>query len=335
MEKSRNFFRLDLMHKSAVGTRQPSSSRSSSDGGGYRGYFGMGMEDLDNKDGTRDLAMEEGNCGISDEIIEAEGTNNGGGDQKEGFDCGLEGVPGYHLNTLSRKAYIDFFGDNSWPDEDDHGSIVGFRKTLIEYQQALLQLSDKLLIALAVSLSLRINKNIPMNYFIDRSRNPMCTLRLLHYPPVTPNTHSRASHGCGAHTDYGLFTILQQDEIGGLQIRNRSNCWIDARPIPGSFVINVGDMLSWWTEGMYASTVHRVISPAWRDDSLTSSDDKDRDDGYEYGAPHRYSIPFFFNPDHDAVVKPIRYVGAADEDDCGKTAIEILKERYAGTFKSN
>ena len=214
---------MDLIHKLAVGTRQPSSSRSSSDGGGYRGYFGMGMEDLDNKDGTRDLAMEEGNCGISDEIIEAEGSNNGGGDQKEGFDCGLEGVPGYHLNTLSRNAYIDFFGDNSWPDEDDHESIVGFRKTLIEYQQALLQLSDKLLIALAVSLSLRINKNIPMNYFIERSRNPMCTLRLLHYPPVTPNTHSRASHGCGAHTDYGLFTILQQDEIGGLQIRNRSN----------------------------------------------------------------------------------------------------------------
>ena len=48
---------------------------SSSDGGGYRGYFGMGMEDLDNKDGTRDLAMEEGNCGSSDKIIEAEGTN--------------------------------------------------------------------------------------------------------------------------------------------------------------------------------------------------------------------------------------------------------------------
>lgn len=94
-------------------------------------------------------------------------------------------------------------------------------------------------------------------------------------------------------------------------------------------MINVGDMLSLWTEGEYASTVHRVISP------VITSDEKDENDGHEYEAPQRYSIPFFFNPNHDAVVKPIRNVGTVNKEDvCGKTSIEILKQRYAGTFKS-
>lgn len=310
MDSSKHFFDLKLKDKLAIGNKDGSS--------GYRGYFGIGMEDLKNKDGTRDLVAEEG------------GDNTGKGDQKEGFDCGLENVSGYHENELSRKAYIDFFGANSWPDECKHASVAGFRKTMVEYQQALLGLSDKLMIALAVSLSSG-GASVPMDYFIAQSRNPMCTLRLLHYPPMpkSNNVHQRCSelinspNGCGAHTDYGLFTILQQDEIGGLQIRNKSMQWIDARPVPGSFVINVGDMLSWWTEGEFASTVHRVISPALRNGNEDDNESK-----------HRYSIPFFFNPDHDAVVKPIQYIGSESGQSCqGKNAIEILKERYAGTFK--
>ena len=308
MEISRQFFSLPLKDKLIVGNREGSS--------GYRGYFGIGMEDLENKDGTRDLNKEEGD------------TKQVKGDQKEGFDCGLE-VSGYHENPLSRKAYFDFFGANSWPDEGVCGSIVGFRETLTEYQKALLQLSDKLMIALAISLS-SDNDAVPLDYFIKQSRNPMCTLRLLHYPPSptlpAAQLHERlnSATGCGAHTDYGLFTILQQDDIGGLQIRNKSNTWIDARPLSGSFVINVGDMLSWWTEGEYASTVHRVISPVMLDEEEKNG---------ENAPSHRYSIPFFFNPDHDARVKPIRDI-SGDESGKGKTAIEILKERYAGTFGS-
>ncbi|KAL7467755.1 hypothetical protein ACHAXS_007989 [Conticribra weissflogii] len=150
----------------------------------------------------------------------------------------------------------------------------------------------------------------------------MCTLRLLHYPP---NPHSKNgdndnnnnsnnhSNGCGAHTDYGLFTILLQDSIGGLQVRNRSNNWIDAPPVPGSFVINVGDMLSHWTGGEYASTVHRVISPI----AGTGTEEE-----------------FFFNPSHDAVVKPIRGddKSSAVGNTC-KRAVDILRERYEGTFR--
>ena len=229
---------------------------------GYRGYFGIGGEDLDNKDGTRDLDAEEGAISEKDATNKKQVT----GDFKEGFDCGLESI-----NGDDNDARIKFFGKNLWPDELNNPSSSGFRETLMKYQAELIGLSDKLLMALGASLNINPNGGelmVAEDYFIERSRNPMCTLRLLHYPPTNGDN---ASQGCGAHTDYGLFTILQQDSIGGLQVRNRNKHWIDAKPLKGSFVINVGDMLSHWTNGEYASTVHRVVSPS------TSG--------------HRYSVP--------------------------------------------
>ncbi|KAL3762812.1 hypothetical protein ACHAW5_011270 [Stephanodiscus triporus] len=197
------------------------------------------------------------------------------------------------------------------------------------YQAELIELSDKLLLALGRSLNHDPNgpsggggAAVAEDYFVSRSRKPMCTLRLLHYPPVDDcdggDGGASGSLGCGAHTDYGLFTILQQDSIGGLQVRNRGGRWIDAKPLKGSFVINVGDMLSRWTNSEYASTVHRVVSRGG----------------------DRYSVPFFFNPDFDAVVKPLRKEGLEesergpddDGDGGGQTALEILKDRYNGTF---
>ena len=107
-----------------------------------------------------------------------------------------------------------------------------------------------------------------------------------------------------------------------MQVRNHGRRWIDAKPLRGSFVINVGEMLSHWTGGLYASTVHRVISPA-------------SGSGY-----HRYSVPFFFNPDHDAVVEPLVNKGSfgdGRDESCSNrssTASEILNARYKGTFQT-
>ncbi|KAL7480035.1 hypothetical protein ACHAW6_005744 [Cyclotella cf. meneghiniana] len=347
MDKSRDFFALPGDEKAACGWKGEHDKSNFKNSNGYRGYFGIGMEDLENKDGTRDLVKEEGgamqSCKDGQRIT---------GDQKEGFDCGLECIPGYHEDLKSRQAYLDFFGENYWPDESVHANIFGFRETLLEYQKALLKLSDVLLTAFAVSLSSSAHSNanqdgecfqgtVPADYFLSRSRNPMCTLRLLHYPPTPKFLSSQSNEllkspsGCGAHTDYGLFTILQQDEIGGLQVRNKSNEWIDARPLPGSFVINVGDMLSWWTEGKYASTVHRVISPQLVDEAYEDDEYEKRRGQRGEAGRHRYSIPFFFNPDHDAVVRPIKDVDTVmSENGNWRTAIEILKERYAGTFKA-
>ncbi|KAL7435502.1 hypothetical protein ACHAXM_005191 [Skeletonema potamos] len=303
MDASKRFFELDLENKIAL-----NSGGNGIEKKGYRGYFGIGAEDLDNKDGTRDLASEEQHGVKKVHAIK--------GDFKEGFDLGLEQQDMNGKGDSNCNACLAFFGANAWPDEDKHHGIVGFRQTLLRYQNELLKLADRLMVAFAMSAGL------PIDYFLSRTRNPMCTLRLLHYPPSS----SMSNSGCGAHTDYGLFTILQQDHIGGLQVRNHTKKWINAKPLRGSFVINVGDMLSHWTSGVYASTVHRVESPS------SSS-------GY-----HRYSVPFFFNPDHDAVVEPILNLknesgddGGGDRDRCIRrrsSALEILLARYKGTFRS-
>ncbi|KAL7494294.1 hypothetical protein ACHAWT_003364 [Skeletonema menzelii] len=309
MDASKSLFDLDLESKIALTGRDNGTEKK-----GYRGYFGIGAEDLDNKDGTRDLASEEKH-GLKK-------MSKMKGDFKEGFDVGLEqeGVQGGETNN----ACHAFFGRNVWPDEVKHGNVLGFRQTLLRYQDELLKLADKLMVAFATSLNSDDGAvGLPLDYFLVRTRNPMCTLRLLHYPPSLDMSNS----GCGAHTDYGLFTILQQDGIGGLQVRNHAKKWINAKPLRGSFVINVGDMLSHWSSGVYASTVHRVVSPSGSS-------------GY-----HRYSVPFFFNPDHDAVVEPIvnnpsSEDGGGDGGRCNgmrrrSSALEILQARYTGTFQSD
>jgi isopenicillin N synthase-like dioxygenase len=91
----------------------------------------------------------------------------------------------------------------------------------------------------------------------------------------------------GEHTDYGLLTILKQDEVGGLEVKSQGQ-WIPAPPIPDSFICNIGDMLDRMTAGEYRSTPHRVHNVATRD---------------------RLSFPFFFDPNWQARIKPIAVPG--------------------------
>jgi isopenicillin N synthase-like dioxygenase len=119
---------------------------------------------------------------------------------------------------------------------------------------------------------------------------PTTWLRLLHYSPQ-PVDAPRDQFGSAPHTDYGCFTILAQDELGGLEVRTRSGQWIDATPLPDSFVVNVADMLSLWSGGRWPSTPHRVVNRS----------------GHE-----RFSVPYFFDMDLDTRVSPLR---AALEDD--------------------
>jgi isopenicillin N synthase-like dioxygenase len=106
--------------------------------------------------------------------------------------------------------------------------------------------------------------------------------RLLHYPPQVANDPEAL--GIGAHTDIECFTILCQGNVPALQILNPSGEWIYAPPIPGTFVVNIGDMLARWTNDRFMSTVHRV----W---NITGQE--------------RYSIPFFFEANYDAVISTL------------------------------
>jgi isopenicillin N synthase-like dioxygenase len=186
------------------------------------------------------------------------------GDFKEGIKIGRDLVADHPLVM----AKTPLHGPNQWPD------LPGWRAVMQEYYDETEMLGRKLMRAFASALGLN------ETYFDGWLKSPMNTLGPLHYPPQTGRI-TEAQLGAGAHTDFGCLTILAQDNIGGLQIRNKAGQWVDAPPIPGSFVVNIGDMMERWTNGVFTSTVHRVVNTS----------------GLE-----RYSLPYFFDPDFSAPV---------------------------------
>ena len=118
----------------------------------------------------------------------------------------------------------------------------GFRQTALGYFNALWRLGLDLHLAIAADLGL------PPSFFADKFDRPMATLRLLHYPP---RDIGQRTPGAGEHTDYGSLTILLNDSVGGLEVRRRDGAWIEAPPIPGTFICNIGDCLMRWSNDTY------------------------------------------------------------------------------------
>ena len=114
-------------------------------------------------------------------------------------------------------------------------------------------------------------------------QRPTTWLRLLHYP-ARPADAPPGLYGSAPHTDFGCLTVLAQDSVGGLQVRTPGGDWIDAPPVPGSFVVNTGDIVPVWSGGRWRSTPHRVVNPS--------------------GA-ERYSVAYFFDPSFDTEVRPL------------------------------
>lgn len=186
-------------------------------------------------------------------------------DCKESFDMALNLPADHPLIGPDRPLY----GPNQYPP-----ALPDFQPLMEEHYWEMLELGKKVLSALAIALDLS------EDFFADKFNNPLTVLRFLHYPEV-PSNGDEKPIGAGAHTDYGCITILWQDDIGGLQVQGVNGEWIDAPPIEGTFVINIGNMMARWSNDRYKSTPHRVYSPS--------------------GA-ERYSIPFFVEPDFDTDV---------------------------------
>lgn len=160
-------------------------------------------------------------------------------------------------------------GPNQWPDE---AQVPGFRATVEDYVARMDGLARKLVSAISIALDMAPDALDP---WFDK---PTTFLRLLHYPT---QPQEEGLFGSAPHTDYGFITLLAQDDVGGLEVRNKAGDWVAARPVPGTFVMNVGDILARWSNNRFVSTPHRVINLSGKE---------------------RYSQPFFFDPSMDHII---------------------------------
>lgn len=196
-------------------------------------------------------------------------------DLKEGLYFGSELSPD-HPDV---KAGLPLHGANLFP-----ATPGALRPTVLSYIAAVTAVGHALMRGIALSLDLA------EDYFDQRyTRDPLILFRIFNYPAPASGEQLQSTWGVGEHTDYGVLTILKQDNSGGLEVKSK-NGWIAAPPVADAFVCNLGDMLDRMTGGLYKSTPHRVRNSSGKD---------------------RISWPFFFDPNFHVVVKPLPVAAAA------------------------
>ena len=202
-------------------------------------------------------------------------------DKKEAFDLSIDLADDDPDHVLGYRL----LGPNQWPTE-----VEGFRDDVYGYYEAVTSLGRTLFRGFAMALGL------DEHYFDSYLTKPPSQLRLVHYPEgeaFNPGAIGGrdSNFGISAHTDYECFTILHVT-APGLEVLNSEGEWIDAPPIPGAFVINIGDMLEALSNGYFIATAHRVRKVAYE----------------------RFSFPLFCSLDYDTVIEPLpQFVRARDE----------------------
>ena len=197
-------------------------------------------------------------------------------DLKEFYHFGRDSWPDepYYIGDEGRRYFIP----NLWPE-----APAGFAEAALEYYRAMEVLEGHLLHAAAIALG------IGETFFDDKVDRHVTAMRVNYYPAqATPAPAGQIR--AGAHTDYGMMTILMgENQPGGLQVRTRDGRWIDVETQPETFVINIGDLLMRWTNDRWLSNLHRVVNPPPE----------------VAGTSSRISIAFFHQPNYDAVIECI------------------------------
>jgi isopenicillin N synthase-like dioxygenase len=212
-------------------------------------------------------------------------------DFKEAFDLSM------HLpDDPDYLAGNPLIGPNQWPE------LPGFAQAVDAYYRATFEFGRVLLRGFAQAMGEQAEA------FDGWVRKPPSQLRLVHYPP---NPDAKDALGIGAHTDYECFTLLYPT-APGLEVLNGAGEWIDAPPIPGTYIINIGDMMELLTNGEFVATTHRVRKVK----------------------QERYSFPLFFSFDYHTQVAPLpRFVDAARPTRPSLVAGEHLFAQTAQSFR--
>lgn len=194
-------------------------------------------------------------------------------DLKEFFAIGPIDVPdeAYYRRP---EAYPSF-APNLWPERP-----AALRAVWSEYYRTMEGLAARLMRIFALAL------HLPEDFFRDKTDRHISGIRANHYPEqVDPPAPGQIR--AGAHTDYGAVTILLPENVPGLQVLNRAGAWVDVSAPPSTFVCNIGDLMQHWTNDRWISTMHRVVNPP-REAAAGN---------------RRLSIPFFHQPNYDALIK--------------------------------
>lgn len=218
---------------------------------GGRGYFSIGKKALARTKG--DLAAP--------------------GDQKETFWSGAEPVEDdpYYASPEAQGHYVK----NVWPERPEDMAAIW-----TEYRFACQRVAETLMSIFATALEL------PADWFADKIDKPISTLVIHHYPEQKAAPVPGALRA-GAHTDFGSLTLLMTEKrLGGLQVMGRDETWHDIDPVPGAFIVNIGDLMERWTNDTWRSTLHRVVNPPASSGS----------------ASRRLSLVYFHTPNYDAEV---------------------------------
>jgi len=185
---------------------------------------------------------------------------NRAADLKERFIMSRELLPG------EIESDRNIAGRTRWPSEEMLPGFTLFMKR---------HLAKRVLLAQAVARAFALSLDLSEDYLDPYFRHLGVVSIINYYPPLTPEALKQSRWSFSPHTDYGGFTLLSQDNLGGLQVRNVAGEWIDVPPIDGAFVVNLGDLMARWTNDLYQSNLHRALN--------VSTD-------------ARISIPFFASP---------------------------------------
>jgi isopenicillin N synthase-like dioxygenase len=213
-----------------------------------RGYIGFGQETLE---GTGTACNREAAVIVRPPA-----------DAKESFDVGSE----------QDSLYADI-----WP-----GTLMpAFKQVAFNLRSELDTLHGMIMQSIALNLDLE------KDYFTPYFENREYSLRLIHYPQISADeiTH-KGQKRAGTHTDYNQMTLLLQDQVGGLQVLDSNNQWIDVKPESGAIIVNTGDLMERWSNGLFCSTVHRVMAPESHNKEL----------------PNRYSMAYFVKPNRRSLI---------------------------------